>query len=256
MASRTFKQGDYGYVHGISMYQSGCGASALACVVHNIDTSINPKKVANWLYDKGHFYSSGTTRTGITLALEHYGFEIEGYYKPEHTGGSVWKQAVNKMKSLSGDWWAIVLTVGKSNGAKDNFWTSGGHYLAITDLKNNKVYVRDSGARNNTGYFDLERLRYDTNVIWIFKKKSLKKTYKGEFPTLSEKGYLIKGDKGTDVKRLELFLAWLGYYLDVIDTSFGNKLDSAVRAFQKDYGLVVDGSFGSKSLAKAKTVVH
>lgn len=256
MASKTFKQGDWGYIHGISMYASGCGASAVACITHNIDSNINPKKVANWLYDKGHFYSSGTTRTGITLALQHYGFEVVGYYKPEHAGGSIWNQAVNKMKSMTGDWWAIFLTVGKSDGARDNFWTNGGHYLAITDLRNNQVYVRDSGARNNTGYFNLSKLRYDTNVIWIVKKKHELKKYSGEFPTLKDKGYLSKGDKNTDVKRLELFLAWLGYYTDVIDTKFGNKLESAVRAFQRDYGLKVDGFFGAKSLAKAKTIKH
>lgn len=67
--SKTFKQGNYNPVHGISMKLSGCGPCASASVLCNLDGSINPVKVANWLYDHGHFYSSGTTRAGITDVL-------------------------------------------------------------------------------------------------------------------------------------------------------------------------------------------
>ena len=74
--SKTFKQGNYNPVHGISMKLSGCGPCASASVLCNLDGSINPVKVANWLYDHGHFYSSGTTRAGITDVLQKHGMEV------------------------------------------------------------------------------------------------------------------------------------------------------------------------------------
>ena len=81
-----------------------------------------------------------------------------------------------------------------------------------------------------------------------------KDTYAGTFPTLPEKGYLTKGDKGTQVKNLQKFLNWFGSYGLTVDGDFGTKTDEAVRAFQKACGLTVDGDFGKQSLTKAKNV--
>lgn len=251
--SKTFNQADWGKVNGISMAASGCGPSSLASIIFNKDTSTTPVKVAQWLYNKGYFYTSGTTRTGITAALNHYGFESI-YYKPEHTGGAIWQEAMAKMKAAKGDWWAIFLVVGTANGGKDNLWTSGGHYLAITDLKNGKLYVRDSGSKHRTGYYDPESLRYDTNCIWFIRKKEAKSTYKGTFPTLPSKGYLAKGDTGEQVKNLELFMTWYGTYSGPIDKSFGPDLKLSVDAFEKAESLTVDSLFGPACLARAKTV--
>ena len=152
------------------MLLAGCGPCSVASIACNIAYT-TPKQVAAWLANRGAFGSSGTTRAGITVALDHYGFKST-YYIPEHSGGATWKKAMDQMKSLKGDWWAIFLVVGTKNGGKDNLWTSGGHYLAITDLKNGKLYVRDSGSKKRTGYYDPELLRYDTNYIWIIQKKS------------------------------------------------------------------------------------
>lgn len=251
--SKTFNQADWGKVNGISMAASGCGPSSLASIIFNKDTSTTPVKVAQWLYNKGYFYTSGTTRTGITAALNYYGFESI-YYKPEHTGGAIWQEAMAKMKAAKGDWWAIFLVVGTANGGKDNLWTSGGHYLAITDLKNGKLYVRDSGSKHRTGYYDPESLRYDTNCIWFIRKKEAKSTYKGTFPTLPSKGYLAKGDTGEQVKNLELFMTWYGTYSGPIDKSFGPDLKLSVDAFEKAESLTVDSLFGPACLARAKTV--
>lgn len=81
-----------------------------------------------------------------------------------------------------------------------------------------------------------------------------KKNYSGTFPKLPERGYLTKGDKGTQVENLQKFLNWaIGTKLE-IDGSFGNMTFSAVETFQAKYDLKVDGKFGTKSLAKAKTI--
>ena len=167
--SKTFKQNKYGTVNGISMANSGCGPTSVADIVHNKDATITPKKVAEWLYKKGYFSSAGTTRTGITEALKYYGFQSL-YFTPEHTGKEGWNEAFELIKaSRNSSVWAIFLVVGTKNGGKDNYWTNGGHYIAITDYnpETGKLYVRDPGARNLTGYVNPEKLRFDTNAMWI-----------------------------------------------------------------------------------------
>lgn len=81
-----------------------------------------------------------------------------------------------------------------------------------------------------------------------------KKAYTGTFPKLPEKGYLEKGDGGTQVRNLQKFLNWYGDYKLSVDGDFGAKTEAAVKDFQKKTGLTVDGLFGKKSLAKAKTI--
>ena len=63
---------------------------------------------------------------------------------------------------------------------------------------------------------------------------------------------LKKGMKGTDVKELQEKLIALGYDLGKYgaDGDFGAKTDAAVRAFQKDNKLTIDGIVGKKTIAK------
>lgn len=81
-----------------------------------------------------------------------------------------------------------------------------------------------------------------------------KKGYTGTFPKLPEKGYLGKGDTGTQVKNLQKFLNWYGGYKLDVDGDFGPKTLEAVKDFQSKTGLDDTGRFGKKSLAKAKTI--
>lgn len=78
--------------------------------------------------------------------------------------------------------------------------------------------------------------------------------YTGTLPKLPKKDYFCKGDTGEEVKKLQKFLRWYGTYKDTIDGSFGNNTDKAVRTYQANEGLQVDGLFGPKSLAHAKKV--
>lgn len=175
--SYTFKQSYWGTLNKgtkneISMATSGCGPCSLASIIYNKDTSINPQKVAQWMYKEKYFSKDGSTRTGITKALNHYGFQCL-YFTPEHTGNEEWKTAFECIKaSMEGQLWAILLVVGTKNGGKDNLWTSGGHFLSVTDYdpKTGKIYVRDSGSRGRTGYYDPATLIYDTNAMWIICK--------------------------------------------------------------------------------------
>lgn len=65
---------------------------------------------------------------------------------------------------------------------------------------------------------------------------------------------LGKGDKGADVRELQTMLNSCGYNCGSVDSIFGSKTESAVKAFQRDAGLVVDGLYGSKSDAKLRAL--
>lgn len=88
------------------------------------------------------------------------------------------------------------------------------------------------------------------------KKKTAKKAYTGSFPVLPKKSdgyYLAKGDKGSEVKKLQKFLNWFfGYNKLVVDGSFGEATRMAVIEFQKVLGIKQDGFFGTDSLRHAR----
>jgi hypothetical protein len=67
-----------------------------------------------------------------------------------------------------------------------------------------------------------------------------------------ELNVLRKGSKGEQVKALQRNLHSLGYDLgsNPVDGDFGSKTDAAVRAYQKKYGLTVDGIVGQQTWNK------
>lgn len=68
---------------------------------------------------------------------------------------------------------------------------------------------------------------------------------------------LKNGSEGDDVRELQKYLLELDYDLGKwgADGDFGDATEEAVRAFQKSYGLEVDGEYGSKSHAKLMDVL-
>ena len=70
---------------------------------------------------------------------------------------------------------------------------------------------------------------------------------------------LKKGSSGSAVKELQTKLTELGYSCGTIDGKYGDKTAAAVKAFQKDHNLTVDGIAGAKTqtaLNGAQPVVY
>ena len=67
---------------------------------------------------------------------------------------------------------------------------------------------------------------------------------------------LKKGSKGAEVKELQSNLKQLGYYDGRLDGDFGSYTDTALRAFQKKQGLLVDGICGPVTCKKINNVVN
>ena len=86
--------------------------------------------------------------------------------------------------------------------------------------------------------------------------KKLDSAYKNaDSNTSTDDDSLRKGATGTAVKTLQTNLKKLGFYTAYVDGSFGSTTESAVKAFQKKYGLTADGVAGSATLKKIESAV-
>jgi len=122
-----------------------------------------------------------------------------------------------------------------------------------------KTKLKDRGWKN-WGYcpwieytVDVPKKTESKPTTKPIEKPKAKSTYKGEFPKLVLGRCLKMFSRGDNVKRLQKFLNWYGNNL-VIDGIYGTRTRQAVENFQKKEKLEVDGKFGKKSLAKAKTI--
>ena len=86
--------------------------------------------------------------------------------------------------------------------------------------------------------------------------KKLDSAYKNaDSNTSTDDDSLRKGATGTAVKTLQTNLKKLGFYTAYVDGSFGATTESAVKAFQRKYGLTADGVAGSATLTKIESAV-
>ena len=72
----------------------------------------------------------------------------------------------------------------------------------------------------------------------------------GSVPDVDDVITLRKGDTGSDVKKLQERLKELGYFKGGTTYTFGEITEEAVKAFQKNNGLTVDGVAGKKTQDK------
>jgi len=66
---------------------------------------------------------------------------------------------------------------------------------------------------------------------------------------------LGRGSKGPEVMELQKGLAQLGYTVGTADGKYGSKTESAIRSFQKERGLRVDGLAGTQTIKELKRLI-
>lgn len=139
--------------HTVTMKGSGCGVCSVAAIAYNIKTSYTLEKVWEYMVSKGYTIREGTTRTGVTEVIKHYGMKST-YYSPAYSGSKFDDLMTALKKCATEKRWGILLMYGHSSHkeAKNDYWTHGGHFICVTDYDKDKgFYVRDS-ANGRTGY--------------------------------------------------------------------------------------------------------
>lgn len=160
--------------------------------------------------------------------------------------GIVYKVSSSKVYTIEGNTSGGSTVVDNGGGvAKKSYKRS---YSKIMGYGHPK-YESDSSATTNTSA--------NTNTSTT----STKSTYTGNFPTLPKRGYYKIGDgyktltdSKTQIKRVQKLINWIIGSKLTVDGQYGTNTSNAVKSYQKKYGLTADGEFGSKSLAKAKTI--
>ena len=266
MNSTIYRQGDSRWkdlpypTKAYKFGSNGCGCCSVTHCIIELDKYKNytPADVRKYMVQyatQGH----GTLWKGITAGLENYGYKV--HWKESDTMADIWK--VLKASLNRG-----VLFFGKKNGPDGTNWTDGGHYISFVDYKiqNNQhwFYLKDSGGRHHDKWWCYEKsMKGDVKNVWICTglkdepkptptpdPKPKYETYSGKFPTKT----IRKGSKGTNVKKWQNFLKWMGYSLNA-DKVFGAKTEEKTKAAQKKFGFTgkeVDGIVGPNTIKKAK----
>jgi hypothetical protein len=139
-----------------TIYQSGCGTTALAMVVSSLkNEKIYPDEVSKYAEENGFKASEGGSYWSlISNGAKHYGLSVReiSKYKPD--------EVMNEL-SLGNPVIAIM--------SKGHF-TNGGHFIVLRGVtKDNKILVNDPASKKRTG------MEWDKKII--FNEAS----YKGEF---------------------------------------------------------------------------
>ena len=121
------------------------------------------------------------------------------------------------------------------------------------------AYVDGSYGDTTVAAVKAFQKKYNLTADGVAGSETLKKldtAYKNaDSNTSTDDDSLRKGATGAAVKTLQTNLKKLGFYTAYVDGSFGATTESAVKAFQKKYGLTADGVAGSATLKKIESAV-
>lgn len=152
----------------------------------------------------------------------------------------------------------IVIFTWSGNGYNSEKGATRDHIGLIRSKGTSSIAYTVEG--NTLGGKVAKRTRASRYIYAIYrpnypkKTNSKKKTYSGAFPKLPKRGYFKTGDKGAQVKRLQKLLNWAIDAGLAVDGEIGKKTKAAIGTFQASYKLKVDYLFGSKCLAKTKSI--
>lgn len=135
--------------------------------------------------------------------------------------------------------------------------TAGNDYITI---EGNTSPEGKSGSQSNGGMVAIRRRHYSLvcsnarPAYGTLRRYTPDGPFRSTVPEL-KKGAITIGSKGADVKRLQRAVNWAADAKVEVDGVFGNETLFGVIWFQHSTGLVPDGEFGPRSLAKLNEIV-
>ena len=154
--------------------------------------------------------------------------------------GTVTASSLNMRKSASSD--SDVIKVLKQGTKVTINGTTGNWYKVTVGGKTGyvvKKYISVSSSGSKSGSSSSKST-----------KSSSSKSTNSSSSKSSSDGTCKVGDTGDAVKKVQKRLKALGYYTGSIDGDYGNGTKNAVKAFQKNNGLKVNGNVNSATLKK------
>lgn len=164
-----------------------------------------------------------------------------------------------KGKTLAENILAEMVNIGQnSRGAKTKLNSKGDDYFGFIRQADCPAVIVECAFVDNATDIQIIDTAEEQKQMGVAIAKGTLKTlgiaYEEEKKGMVEVkvSVLKKGAKGDQVKALQALLIGYGYSCGWhgVDGSFGGTTDKAVRAYQKDNGLEVDGSVGSKTWNK------
>ena len=216
---------------------NGCGCVACTHLIIEQEKykNLTPEPIRKYMVKQGFAIAGqGTTWSGITRTLKHYGYEVT-HIDINDPMSKAWKEL-----DLGNRMGVILFLGGKApNGT---VWTAGGHYVAFTDYYVGKdgrhyFYTKDSGGRNHDsakyGYYSYERsMKGLVYQMWIVEKIGTKKEEKKDTDTKTD----TKTDTAAEPSKSSSNTL-------KVDGKFGPK---SVKAWQRLMNTSVTGEIGGQ----------
>ncbi len=188
---------------------------------------------------------------------------------------TAWEQAGVPVKSKGATYTGNMLSVFKANGFVDvtaqvNRSTGAGlvrgdvllntvHHTAMYcgDGKEVEASINEKGTAHGGKPGDQTGKEFLIRTYRNYPWTNVLRYTGGNSTSATAKNYLEIGDSGAAVKTMQIMLIECGYSCGLYgaDGEFGSGTDAALRKFQKDNSLVVDGQYGLASKMKL-TALH
>lgn len=224
-------------------------------------------KAINWMED--------TARDDRHGYCQDHRWGEDGDYDCSSAVITAWEQAGVPVKSKGATYTGNMLSVFKANGFVDvtaqvNRSTGAGlkrgdvllntvHHTAMYcgDGKEVEASINEKGTAHGGTPGDQTGKEFLIRTYRNYPWTNVLRYIGGNSATATTKNYLEIGDSGAAVKTMQLMLIECGYSCGTAgaDGEFGSGTDAALRKFQKDNSLVVDGQYGPASKLKL-TALH
>jgi len=233
MGTANFKQydsrwGKKNYNGSSTMAQAGCGPTAVADIVHNVDPNITPWKVAKWMKEHGYaIRNNGTAWSGIPAALKHFG--LVSVLEVEHMA-DVFSFIKRGYKAV------FLMKAGKRGGV---VWTTSGHFICVSAYKHEDgkhwFWTRDPGGRGNNGWHSYEgTMKNLIAKVWVCKVPTASAPTKS---TPKPSKATTKKTKGQKICDLAIKCSWKsGTPRSTYGYPQGKRRKAYVQALKKAYG--------------------
>ena len=244
--SETLKKLDTAYKNaGSDKDDDSLRKGATGSAVKNLQTKLKKLGFYNAYVDGSY---GDTTVAAVKAFQKKYNLTADGV-----AGSETLKKLDTAYKNAGSDKDDDSLRKGATGSAVKNLQTK------LKKLGFYNAYVDGSYGDTTVAAVKAFQKKYNLTADGVAGSETLKKldtAYKNaDSNTSTDDDSLRKGATGTAVKTLQTNLKKLGFYTAYVDGSFGSTTESAVKAFQKKYGLTADGVAGSATLKKIESAV-